>query len=159
MRATYRFLGFLIALLIAVQAATIAWAFAGLGKWVEDGNVLDSAAMEAEEELGFVEEWGFFIHGFFNGMVAIPLAALLLLIVSFFVRIKGTTWAALAVFLLVVIQVLLGSLSRWEGIPVLGLLHGLNALILFVGVLHAVRLAKKPAEPTTPEAPQPAAMG
>jgi heme A synthase len=141
MRTTYRVLAYLIAALVAVQSAVMVYAVAGLGKWVDDGGVLDSASMESEESL-FTEDIGFFLH-FLNGTLLIPLVALVLVIVSFFARVpRGVVWA-LSVFGLVVLQVALGILGH--GLTVFGLLHGLNALVLFTVALVAARKARSPA--------------
>ena len=134
MRATYRVLAHLISVLVAAQAAFIAWAVSGLGKWVVGGGVLDAAALESAEA-PFPEVLGFALHGM-NGTMAIPLFALLLLIFSFFTKVPGASkWAAL-VFLLVGVQIFLGISAR-GGLPALGALHGLNALLLFTAALFA----------------------
>jgi hypothetical protein len=136
MRTAYRVLAMLVAGLVVVQAFAIAYAVAGLGKWVQDGNTFDKAAFESDDTTfdGIV---GFMIHGI-NGMMLIPLVALLLLIVSFFAKVPGgVKWAGL-VLLFVVIQVTLGLLGH--EIPILGGLHGLNALILFgLAVMAAMK--------------------
>ncbi len=138
MRAAYRVLAYLVAALVVVQAAAIAWALSGLTSWVADGGTLDAAAMESEDVL-FDEVAGFIVHGV-NGMMLIPLVALVLLIVSFFAKVpKGVAWAG-GVLGLVVVQVLLGMFS--SGLPLAGLLHGANALVLFVAALQAGRLAR-----------------
>ena len=73
------------------------------------------------------------LHGIF-GMMLIPLLALVLLIISFFAKIPGgVKWAAI-VLGLVVLQVALGIFGHET--PYAGLLHGLNALILFAVALH-----------------------
>lgn len=153
MRGTYRVLAYLIAVLVAVQAAMIAFAVSGLGKWVDEGGVLDRAAMEQQEESLFAEEIGFAIHGFFNGLVLIPLVALILLIVSFFAKVPRGIALAATVLGLVVLQVLLGMFSRGAGLPVLGLLHGLNALVLFTVAVVAARSARSPAPTQAPAEP------
>lgn len=135
MRSAYRVLAYLICVEVVVQAAAMAYAVAGLGAWVEEGGVLDQSAMESEEIL-FPELVGFIVHGI-NGMNLIPLIALILLIVSFFAKIPGgVKWAGL-VLLAVIVQVLLGIFAG--GVPVLGLLHGVNALVLFTLALLAAR--------------------
>jgi len=127
MRSVYRVLAYLIAALVVVQAAAIAFAVFGLTKWVDDGGTLNKAAMESEDT-DFTGVVGFMIHGM-NGMMLIPLVALVLLIVSFFAKMPGAVkWAAF-VLLSVVVQVLLGMFGH--DAPALGALHGLNALILF----------------------------
>lgn len=135
MRTVYRVLAYLVAAEVAVQAMAVVFAVAGLGKWVQDGGVLDKAVMESEQS-AFPEVVGFIIHGI-NGMMVIPLIALLLLICSFFARISGgVRWAGL-VLLLVVVQINLGFLGH--GVPALGALHGLNALVLFAAAIHTAR--------------------
>jgi heme A synthase len=149
MRTTYRVLAYLIAALVAVQSAVMVFAIAGLIKWVDDGGVLDSAALESEESM-FSEDFGFAIHAV-SGMYLIPLIALVLLIVSFFAKVpRGVMWAV-SVFGLVVVQVLFGLFGF--AAPVFGLLHGLNALVLFTVALVAARNARSPA----PETAQPVA--
>ena len=49
MRATYRVLGYLIALEVIIQAAAIAYAMFGLGKFVEGGGTVDKAMVESDE--------------------------------------------------------------------------------------------------------------
>jgi hypothetical protein len=61
------------------------FAIAGLGKWVDEGGVLDKATFESAFEGGetpFPEFTGLLIHAI-NAMMVIPALALLLLIVSF----------------------------------------------------------------------------
>jgi hypothetical protein len=67
------------------------FAASGLGKWVEEGGVLDKAVMESDES-PFPGIVGFMIHGM-RGMMII---ALLLLISSCFAKIPGAVkwWRA-----------------------------------------------------------------
>lgn len=139
MRGAYRVLANLIAVLVVVQAAAIAYAVAGLGIWVEEGGVLDKAAMESDEA-PFDEVVGFMVHGM-NGMMLIPLIALALLIVAFFAKVPGGVAAAGVLLALIVLQVALGIFGH--EIAISGLLHGINALIIFGGALHAARLPGK----------------
>jgi hypothetical protein len=139
MRNAYRFLAGLIALEVVIQAMVMVFAVAGLGKWVEEGGVLDKAAFESGETL-FPEMVGFIVHGM-NGMFVMPLLALLLLIVSFFARVPGgIKWAA-AVLGLVVLQIVLGLVGH--AIPAVGGLHGINALVLFSAAVLAARRARE----------------
>lgn len=144
MRGAYRVLANLIAVLVVVQAAAIAYAIAGLGIWVEEGGVLDKAAMESDE-MPFDEIVGFIVHGM-NGMMLIPLVALALLIVSFFAKVPKGIPVAAGLLVLIVLQVVLGILGHSTALA--GLLHGLNALVIFVGALQAGRLASKVAPET-----------
>lgn len=127
MRTAYKVLAFLIAIEVAVQASMMAFAVAGLAIWVDkEGGVLDKAAFE--EQPDFTGAVGFMVHGI-NGMMVIPLLALVFLIVSFFAKVPGgAKWAGL-VLLAVVVQVTLGLFGHENA--VFGMLHGLNALILF----------------------------
>ncbi|HET6625507.1 MAG TPA: hypothetical protein VFG63_03890 [Nocardioidaceae bacterium] len=129
MRTAYRVLAYLIALEVVIQASMIAFAVAGLGIWVDEGGVFDSAAIESLEEgdLSFTGAVGMMIHGM-NGMMIIPALALIFFIFSFFAKVPGgVKWAAF-VLLAVVIQVGLGIFGHENAF--FGLLHGVNALIL-----------------------------
>ncbi len=143
MKSVYRVLAYLIALGVVIQAASIAFAFFGLTKWIEEGGTLDAAAMESES-ISFTGVIGFPIH-FLNAYL-LALLALLLLIISFFAKIPGgVKWAGF-VLLAVVVQILLGMFAR--GAVGLGALHGMNALILFslaVMTGHRVKATQAPA--------------
>ncbi|GAA1475762.1 hypothetical protein GCM10009623_02080 [Nocardioides aestuarii] len=151
MRTTYRFLANAIAVLVVVQAGAIAWAFFGLTNWIQNDNgVVDKALLECTDcEQQFTAEWGFAIHMFFNGIILIPLVTLLLLIVSFFAKVRGGVALAGAVFGLVVLQVVvLPALSREVGSG-FGALHGVNALLLMgVAMMAGKRAAAEPAAAT-----------
>ena len=138
MRSVYRVLAALIALEVMVQAAALAFAFSGLDHWVSSGGVVDSAAIEGDTD-PFPEAVGLLVHGI-NGGIVVPALALLLLVVSFFARIpRGVTWAV-AVFVLVMVQTMLGYSAG--DLPALGALHGLNALLLFASALVAAHRAR-----------------
>jgi hypothetical protein len=149
MRSAYKYLAYAIDVLILVQAATIAWAVFGLGKWIEDGNTLTKSKMEGDT-FAFTEERGFMIHGI-NGEMLIPLVALVLLIISFFAKVpEGRKWAGM-LFGGIVLQVVLGIVSH--AVPALGFIHGFWAVLLF---WLAWRTAKQAdvveGAPYTPEA-------
>lgn len=139
MRIAYRVLAFVVAAEVAIQAVVMVWAVAGLGKWIQGGGVADAAMMESGGT-PFPEVLGFMVHGI-NGTFVVPGLALVLLILSFFTRLRGATkWAAI-VFALVVVQGQLGFLGH--EIPMIGGLHGLNAMILFTAALYAgLRIGK-----------------
>ena len=142
MRSVYRVLAFLVALEVALQAMFIVYGDAGLGLWIEnDGGVVDKATFETAFESGeapFPEFQAFILHGM-NGMMVIPALALVLLIVSFFAKVPRGIAVAGALLGLVVLQVALGILGH--SIAYMGALHGINALLLFMGAMHAGRLA------------------
>jgi hypothetical protein len=144
MRTAYRTLAWLIALEVAVQAAAMVYAIAGLGIWVDqDGGVLDKAAFESEESL-FPEMIGLIVHAV-NGMMVIPALALVFLIFSFFAKVPGGVKWAGVVFLAVVVQVALGLFGHEAAI--FGLLHGLNALLLFsLAVMAGKRVSTRTAD-------------
>ena len=141
MRLVYRVLAYLIAAEVAVQAAAIVFATFGLFSWVDGGGVLDKAAVESET-LEFEGIVGYMIHGM-NGLMVIPLLGLVLLIVSPFAKVPGgVRWAA-AVLGLIVVQVLLGMFAH--ELTSLGILHGLNAFLLFSAAFMAAHRARVPA--------------
>lgn len=156
MRTTYRVLAWIVAVEVLLQAAAISYALFGFGKWIQEGGVLDKSVLESEASL-FPEEVGFMVHGL-NGMMIVPLVALLLLVVSFFAKVPRGVALAAGVVALVAAQVLLGMAGR--GIPGLGLLHGANALALFAVAVVAARRAGRPAvaPPVPPATARPATV-
>jgi hypothetical protein len=139
MRTAYRVLAYLVAAEVAVQAMVMVWAVAGLSKWVDGGGVFDKAVIEGAAESGampFPEILGIIVHGI-NGTFVVPGIALLLLIVSFFTKVRGAIKWALIVFVLTVAQGQLGFLGH--DVPLAGAVHGLNALALFGVALHTGR--------------------
>lgn len=135
MRTIYRVLAFLIAALVAVQAAVMALGVFGLFAWIQGGSVLDKAAMESSTT-DFAGVGGFELHGTF-GMSVIPVVGLVLLVVSFFTKMTGATRFALLVLACIVGQALLGLFAH--EIYWLGALHGVFAFILFACAVFAGR--------------------
>jgi hypothetical protein len=136
MRTAYKVLAYLVAAEVAVQAMAIVWGIAGLGRWVDGGGVFDKAVIESQGTPPFPEVVGILVHGI-NGMFVIPALALLLLIVSFFTKVRGAIKWAVIVFVLVVVQGQLGELGH--DFPLAGAVHGLNAMALFGVALYAGR--------------------
>lgn len=135
MRTAYKVLAYIVAAEVAIQAMVMVWAIAGLIKWVDAGGVFDKSLMESEGT-PFTEVFGVIIHAI-NGTFVVPAIALLLLIVSFFTKVRGAIkWAAI-VFLLVVAQGQIGYLGH--EFPFAGALHGLNALALFGAAVYTGR--------------------
>lgn len=139
MKSVYKVLAYLVALGVVVQAASMVFAVAGLGIWVDEGGVLDKAAFESED-LSFTGFAGFIVHGI-NGMMIIPVIALVLLIVSFFAKVPGGIKAALLVVVLVALQITLGLSGHSNAY--FGMLHGINAFLLLGSALWAARLASR----------------
>jgi hypothetical protein len=147
MKSAYRIFGYLIAMEVAVQAAAIAYASFGVGKFIDDGGTLDKSVVEADD-LPFDEVVGFTVHGI-NGQFVIPLLALILLIVSIFAKVpRGVQWAA-GILVIVVVQVVLGILAH--DVTWLGLLHGINAILLAAIASTAASRVDTPV--ATPAAP------
>ena len=155
MRRTYRVLAYVIAVEVVIQAMAIAFALAGLGKWVRDeGGVLNKQTMD-DSSTSFTGAVGFMIHGI-NGEMLIPLLVLALLVVSFFAHVPGGTRMAAIIVGLVVVQVGLGI--GLHGVPYLALLHAANAFaILGVAVGAGVRARGSvvPANGSVPGVPVP----
>lgn len=126
MKGVYRALAFLVSLGVLVQAGSIAYGWFQVINEVEAGTL--TTLGEEMRNAGHV------VHGT-NGMMVIPIIALLLLIVSFFARIPGgVKWAAI-VFGLVVLQVVLAFVAF--GLPIVGALHGINALAILAASGYA----------------------
>lgn len=144
MKKTYRIVALLIAVEVVVQAAALAWAFFGLGKWIAAGNTFNKTMLECSDcPWNFTEERGFMIHGL-NGFLIIPVLGLVLLVVSFFTRDKMLIrWAGITFALILIQSQLLPELGRQ--FPIMGALHGLNALLLFTAAIVTRSKAKAPA--------------
>jgi hypothetical protein len=141
MRTAYRVLAYLVAAEVVVQAAAMAFGVAGLTHWVKAGGVFTLSAFDADVD-PFPEVVGFMVHGI-NGSVVVPALALFLVVCSVFAKVpRGVSWAV-AVFVLVGVQATLGFSA--SGLPALGALHGVNALLLFGTALVAGRRARVPA--------------
>jgi hypothetical protein len=147
MRSAFKYLAYLVPVLVLVQAAMIAWAVFGLGNWIDGGGTLNKSAMDSNT-FHFAEERGFMIHGI-NGQMVIPLVTLIVFVLSFFAKVPGGTKFAAILLVDVIVQVFLGMAAH--GAPILGMLHGINAFVVaglgaYLGHLAtAPRLAETPA--------------
>ncbi|HEV7212476.1 MAG TPA: hypothetical protein VGN47_12280 [Blastococcus sp.] len=133
MRQTYRVVSGLIALGVVVQAAAIAFGWFDVLHKLDNGAVLDKNVHENAGQA---------VHGM-NGMVVIPLLGLVLLVVSLVAGRSvpgGRKWAGI-VLGLILLQVALAFVSF--GAPVVGTLHGLNALAVFATAVRASLLARE----------------
>ena len=117
---------------VLVQAAAIAFG------WFDAIHELDSGLVIDENYEGNA---GHVIHGM-NGMIVMPVLGLLLLIVSFFARreVRGAVQWAGIVFGLIVLQVVLAFVSF--SAPVVGTLHGINALLILGTAGRAAALTR-----------------
>lgn len=125
MKSAYTYLAWLIALDVLLQAASIAYASFGLGKWVDDGHTLTKGTVD---DAHFAGVGGYAFHGV-NGTVVITLLGIALLVVAFLAGIPGAPKAAGILLAMIVVQVLLGMLS--QAAPILGAVHGMLALGVF----------------------------
>lgn len=147
MRATYLNLARVIALLVVIQAMTISFAVAGLFNWIgEQGGTLDAAVVEGWDQSPptFMGAIGHFIH-WMSGERVIPTVAILLLIVSFFAKVPKGIAIAAVILVLVALQTVSGLFA--DGMPYLGLWHGLGAFLVFGAAMAAAMMAKKTPEP------------
>lgn len=140
MRTVYRVLAFAVAGLVVVQAAAIAFAVFGLFAWVQQGGTLDASNMGPESSVSFPGVVGFMIHGMF-GTLVIPVVALLLLVSSFFAKTAGAVRWGVIVFVTTAVQVVLGMAAH--GLPQLGILHGIIALVLFGAAVMAAMQTRR----------------
>jgi len=130
-KQTYRVVSGLIALGVLVQAAAIAFGWFDALHEIDNGLVIDE---NYEGNAGHV------VHGIV-GMIVMPVLGLVLLVVSFFnaKQVPGAPkWAGI-VFGLIVLQVALAFVAF--GAPVVGALHGLNALAIVGAAGRASMLA------------------
>lgn len=146
MRKFHTTLAWLVAALVVVQAAAIAFAAAGMSHFVAEGGVIDKALLETRSVGNFVGEFGFAIHAL-NGGMAIPLVAVALFGVSFFSRTRGARPWAGGVLGLVALQTMLGY--SLHDLPYLGILHGANALALLLAAVRAAQVTRQAGNGTT----------
>src|SRR3954447_20076046 len=132
----YRVLAYLVAAGVAFQAAVLAWGVFALSSWVQEGGVLDKAAMESGGGGG-----GAGLTSHFYGAMGVAVLGLAFLVTSFFAKVPGgILWAGIT-FALIVLQWVLGLVSF--DLPALGLVHGINALvILAVALMAGMRAAR-----------------
>ena len=136
MKTAYRLLAYSLALSVAVQASLIAFGAFALEDKIDKGPVSsgDTAGVVAHDSFALV----------------VLLLAIVWLGVSLRARVsRGVRWAGLALGL-VVLQFLLAFAAM--AVPVVGVLHGLNALAIFGVALLAGRRVPKAAPVAEPAA-------
>jgi hypothetical protein len=150
MKKTYVVLARLIAALVVVQAAAIAYGAFAIDKVIDKANDHGNTITDASSKLDGGAGYG--IHGLL-GILVIPVVAIILFVVAFMAHVPaGVKWAGF-ILLDVVVQVVLGIAAH--GVAALGWLHGPNALLLFVLGIYAARraAATTAAEPIPAQAP------
>jgi heme A synthase len=137
MKTVYRVLAYAVAASVAIQAGAIGYGVWAQLNWIEEGNTLDNAAFES----GAPGTAALIFHAFFGG--AVLLAAIALLVISFFAKIdRGVRWAVI-VLVGTVVQIALGVLSHFTA--VIGALHGAAAMALFGAAMMAAMRVRRPA--------------
>lgn len=133
MRKAHQVLAYLLAAMVVVQAMAIAYAFAGLGHWVDkDGGVVNHQVFKSWDK--HHPTWrgsgGFGLHAI-DGQMVIPLITIALLVVSLLAakEVEGAARRAGILFVMVAVQVVLGMSAH--DVVVLAPLHGLNAFGIF----------------------------
>jgi heme A synthase len=153
MRKTYQIFAYLLAALVVIQAAAIAYGLAGLTKWVDDdGGVLNKANLDDHDALHFQGVGGFAIHSI-NGTMFIPLVTILFLVFSFFSKVPGASKRAGMLFVMVAVQIALGLTA--SSVPVLGPLHAINGFAIFSLAVMTGVMVGRTAPVTTSPAPAP----
>jgi len=134
MKKAYRVLARLIAALVVVQVAAIAYGAFAIDKVIEKAKDHANTVADASSKLNGGAGYG--IHGLV-GTLVIPLVAIILFVVAFMAHVPdGVKWAGF-VLLDVVVQVALGLGAH--SLPALGWLHGPNALVLFGLAIYTAR--------------------
>jgi hypothetical protein len=131
-KQTYRVVAGLVVLGVLVQAAAIAFGWFDAISEIDKGLVIDAS---------YEGNAGHMLHGI-TGMYVMPILGLILLIVSFFVakEVPGARkWAGI-VFGLIVLQVVLAFVAF--GAPIVGALHGINALAILGTAARAGALTR-----------------
>jgi hypothetical protein len=136
MKKAYRVLARLIAALVVVQAAAIAYGAFAIDKVVDKakdhGNTISDASSKLDGGAGYG------LHALI-GTLVIPVVAIALFVVAFRAQVPdGVKWAGF-ILLDVVVQVVLGLAAH--GAAALGWFHGPNALVLFSLGIYAARRA------------------
>jgi heme A synthase len=137
MKTVYRVLAYAVAAAVAIQAGAIGYGVWAQLNWIENGNTLDNAALES----GAPGTAALIFHSFFGG--AVLLAAIALLVISFFAKIeRGVRWAVI-VLVSTFVQIALGVLSHFTA--VIGAVHGAVAMALFGVAMMAAMRVRRPA--------------
>ncbi len=130
MKSAYRAIAYLIAAAVAVQASSIALAWFTVLSEVEDGT-------------SFTKDSDFNTGHLVHSITALVVLGLMiaLLVTSFFTRVQGASKRAGLVALSIVVQVALAIVAF--GLPAVGALHGLNAMVVLATALYAGRQMHK----------------
>ncbi len=125
MKSAYKYIAWLIALEVLVQAAAIAYASFAEGAWVDNGHTLTKQALDNGS---FSGAGGYALHSV-NGMMVMVVLGIVLLVVAFLSKLPAAPRAAGILLVLIIVQVVLGLVSH--AVPILGAVHGILALLVF----------------------------
>jgi len=129
-KQTYRVIAGAIALGVLLEAAAIAFGWFDAISEIDKGLVIDG---------NYEGNAGHMLHGIV-GMYLMPLLGLILLVVSFFVGVPGARkWGGI-VFGAILIQVVLAITAF--SVPIVGALHGINALVILGAAGRAAALTR-----------------
>jgi hypothetical protein len=136
MKKAYRVLARLIAALVVVQAAAIAYGAFAIDKVIDKADDHGNTITDASSKLDGGAGYG--LHALI-GTLVIPVVAIILFGIAFGAHVPdGVKWAGF-ILLDVVVQVVLGLAAH--GVAALGWLHGPNALLLFALGIYTARRA------------------
>jgi hypothetical protein len=136
MKKAYQVLARLIAALVVVQAAAIAYGAFAIDKVIDKAKDHGDTITNASSKLDGGAGYG--IHALI-GTLVIPVVAIILFIIAFMAHVPdGVKWAGF-ILLDVVVQVVLGIAAH--GAAALGWFHGPNALLLFALGIYTARRA------------------
>jgi heme A synthase len=132
-KQTYRVLAGLVAFGVLVQAGAIAFGWFDALSGLENGLVIDQ---------NYEGNAGHALHGIL-GFYVLPALGLILLVVSFLAakQVPSARKYGGIVFGLILLQVVL-AIVAFVVAPVIGALHGLNALLLFAAAVRATMLTR-----------------
>ncbi len=122
MNIAIRTLAWLIALLVAVQAASIAYALMSVGHLV----FAEGGTITQDTDVGGA---GFAVHSIV-GMQVVPALAIIVLILALIHRSRTTIWLSVGLAVAIAVQIYLGIFGG--DVPALGWLHGIVAFVVFV---------------------------
>jgi len=150
MRKAHQVLAIVLAAFVVIQAMAIAYALAGLGKWIEDGHTLNAAVKKQLEDgdVKYRGVGGFALHGI-DGQLIIPIITILLLIFSLLAakQVPGAGTRGGIIFVMVIVQIVLGMSA--EDAPFLAPIHALNGFGIFAMAVVTARKAAEAAPATT----------
>ena len=137
-RKLYSVLAWTVVAGVVIQAAAIAFGFGGLAGYVSKGGLVDETVMESGG--GFTGDKAFAVHEMVGGIL-LPVVALGVAVVSFWVHVPRARRWSWGLFFLVVAQSEMGYAI--DDLPYIGLVHGATALAVLLVAVHVARLPRR----------------